>query len=248
VLVSYGFVRVDPMRAGVADGFDLDGHRSVMGDPEGCRHADFTSPDGVPGVDNQVARLLPVVDSMTGGAFDGLIQAAVNNGQLLVAVTLDGVDDLRDDACVTLTFQRVQGTPFVGSDMRLDTGQTFDLTRDEPITRTPGRIRGGVIEAGPFDLPLPFAALDARFIVDLRGARVRAQLRPDGSFSGVIGAGISWQEFGDTVSRYGIGAELQRSLTGALRLFADLAPDAEGVCRQISVGMRFDARPAFVNP
>jgi hypothetical protein len=36
-----------------------------------------------------------VVDSMTGGAFDGLIQAAVNNGQLLVAVTLDGVDDLR---------------------------------------------------------------------------------------------------------------------------------------------------------
>lgn len=248
VLVSYGFVRADPMRGNVVDGFDLDGRTSAAGDPAGCRHADFVSPEGTPGVDNQVARLLPVVDSMTGGAFDGLIQAAVNNGQLLVAVTLDGVDDLQNDACVRLSFQRVQGVPFVGSDMRLDPGQTFDLSREEPVTRVTGRIRDGVLEAGPFELPFPFAALDARFVLDLHGARVRARVGADGSLTGVIGAGLSWREFGETVTRYGIGAGLQSMLLGALRLFADLAPDDGGMCQQISVGMRFDARPAFVNP
>lgn len=248
ILVSYGFARVDPMRAAVVEGFDLDRHTSGVGDPVGCRHADFTSPDGLPGIDNQVARLLPVVDSMTGGAFDGLIQAAVNNGQLLVAVTLEGVDDLRDDACVTLRFQRVQGQPFVGSDMRIDPGQTFDLSRGEPETRAAARITGGVLEAGPFELPLPVAALDARFVLDLHGARIRATVRPDGGLSGVLGAGISVREFGDTISRYGIGASLQSSIGGALRLFADLAPDDAGACTQISAGLRFDARPAFVNP
>lgn len=249
VLASFGFVRVDAMRANVAEGFDLDGHVSATGDPVGCRHADFTAPDGTPGVDNQVARLLPVVDSMTGGAFDGLIQSAVNNGQLLVAVTLEGVDDARDDDCVTLVFQRVQGMPLVGADMRLDPGQTFDLMRDEAVTRAPARIRGGVVEAGPFTLPLPVAALDARFTLNLYDARVRATLRDDGGLAGVIGAGISAREFGDTISRYGIGEGLQMSIGGALRLFADLAPDeAGGACTQVSAGVRFDARPAFVNP
>lgn len=248
VLVSYGFVRADPMRGGVVDGFDLDDRASTAGDPMSCRHADFTSPDGVPGIDNQFARLLPVVDSMTGGAVDGLIQGAVNNGQLLLAVTMDGVDDLREDACVRLTFQRVQGVPLVGSDMRIDPGQTFDLMRDEPVGRATARIRGGVLEAGPFELPFPVAVLDARFVMDLHGARIRARVGPDGSFSGVIGAGINWQAVGETIARYGIGEGLQSMLVGALRLFADLAPDSGGVCRQISAGLRFDARPAFVNP
>ncbi|MCA9638968.1 MAG: hypothetical protein KC420_23230, partial [Myxococcales bacterium] len=97
VLSTFGFVRPDAMRGNRVDGFDLDDRVSTAGDAEGCRHADFTSPDGITGIDNQLARLLPVVDMMTGGAVDGLVQAAVNNGQLLIAITLDGVDDTRND-------------------------------------------------------------------------------------------------------------------------------------------------------
>ena len=248
VLASFVFTRADATRASVVDGFDLDGRVSSPGDPMGCRQGDFTSPEGVPGVDNQIARLLPVVDSMTGGAFDGLIQGAVNNGQLLVAVSLDRVDDLRDDQCVTVNFQRVAGMPFVGSDMRIDPGQTFDLMRDQPVSRVEGRIRGGVLEAGPFALALPITALDARFTLNLRGARVRARVRDDGGLAGIVAGGVSIAEFSETIRGLTIRQEEMAAFTGALRLFADLEPDANGACTQISMGMNFDARPAFVNP
>lgn len=248
VLASYGFVRPDAMRGNSVEGFNLDGRVSAASDIEGCRQSDFTDASGVQGIDNQLARLLPVVDMMTGGAIDGLVQAAVNNGQLLISVTLEGLDDTRDDQCVSLVFQSVQGMPFVGSDMRIDPGQTFDLARGEMPTRTSARIRNGVLEAGPFDLPLPFAALDARFILDLRGARIRAVARPDGSLSGIIGGSIPSVPLGETLIRYGIGAGLQQTLVGTLRLFSDIAPDANGMCTQISAGLRFDTRAAFVNP
>ena len=248
VLTTFAFERVDPARGDVVEGFDLDGHVSAAGDRAGCRQGDFTSPAGVRGVDNQVARLLPIVDSMTGGAFDGLIQSSVNSGQLLAAVALDGVDSLRDDDCVTLTFYRVTGMPFVGGDMRIDPDQTFDVDRAHPPARVPARIRGGVLSTDAFELPFPVAALDARFTLDLRGARVRARVMPDGSLTGVVGGGIVVQTFGETIERFGIGAELQRILLTTLRLMADLAPDAGGTCRQISVGLRFEARPAFINP
>jgi hypothetical protein len=248
VLSTFSFTRADPARGDVVDGFDLDDHASEAGDPVGCRQADFTSPEGERGVDNQIARLLPIVDSMTGGAFDGLIQGAVNNGQLLVAVSLDGVDDLRDDACVSVSFQRVAGSPFVGSDMRIVPDQTFDRDRGHPITQARARIRGGVLETEPFDLPLPVAALDARFTLNIRGAHVRARVGSDGSLTGVVGGGLSVSEFGDIIRTLGIGDAKRNAFNGALRIFADLGPDAAGACQQISLGMRFEARPAFVNP
>jgi hypothetical protein len=248
VLTTFGFARANAMRGDVVEGFDLDSHVSAAGDRVGCRQGDFTSPEGARGVDNQIARLLPIVDSMTGGAFDGLIQSSVNNGQLLVAVQLDGVDDLREDACVTLTFYRVVGMPFVGGDMRIDPDQTFDVDRAHPPARVPARIRAGVLETDSFELPFPVAALDARFTLDLHGARVRARVHADGSLTGVVGGGIVVQTFGETIQRFGIGAELQRIFLTTLRLMADLAPDSAGTCQQISVGLRFESRPAFINP
>lgn len=248
VLTGFLFTRADPMRPTVVDGFDLDGRVSTAGDIEGCRQADYTSPAGTPGIDNQIARLLPVVDSMTGGALDGLIQAAVNNGQLLVAITLDGVDDLRNDDCVTFHLQRVAGMPFVGSDMRIDPGQSFDLQRDQPVTTAPGRIREGVLEVGPATLRLPVTALDARFVLTLNRGRLRATVRDDGSMTGVVAGGVSVAEFSETIRGLTISRNEMAAFTGALRLFADLAPDEAGACTQISMGLSFSARPAFVNP
>ena len=56
------FARQDPR--GVSEGFDIDQHVSSSGDPIGCRHADFTSPSGVPGIDNQMATLVPLIESL----------------------------------------------------------------------------------------------------------------------------------------------------------------------------------------
>lgn len=247
VIARFGFVRAEMATPTVAEGFDLDGRVSTTSDGMGCRQADFTSPGGVAGVDNQLARLLPIVDGMTGGAFDGAIQSAVNNGQLLVAMSVEGLDDATDDPCVSLVVERVAGMPFVGADMFVDKGQTFDLLRDERVTRVEAAVEGGTLVAGPFTLPLPIAVLDARLVLNLYGARVRARLREDGGMQGVIGGGISIAEFSGHVSGLTIPSGQMSAINTALRVFADLAPES-GRCTQVSAGITFDARAAFVNP
>ncbi len=232
----------------IADGFDVDGRVSDSSDPQGCRRDDFTSSDGTPGVDNQLALLLPLVDQMTGGALDGAIQAAINNGQLLVTITIDDLDNRCNDDHIGITFQRVAGMPSVGADMRIDPGQTFDLQRSEATSRVDGRVREGFVEAGPFSLAIPIAVLDARFTLNFYAARFRARLLDDGGLDGIVGGGVSREEFSVHVHSFNIPMALMSTIDGALQLFADLAPDARGRCAQVSGAMRLDGRPAFVNP
>ncbi len=248
VIARFAFVRADPMRAEVAEGLDLDDRVTAAGEPTGCGRPDFTAPDGRRGVDNQLARLLPAVDQMTGGALDGLVQGVINNGQLLVAFSLEGLEDRCDDPDVTLVVQRVAGTPFVGNDGLLDPGQTFDLQRSEPITRARGRVEGGVFSLTPTRIPLPVAVLDARFVLNMYGARARLRLDEAGGARGVLGGGISVAEFGAEVERFGIDPPLRGVIRTSMRLAADLAPDEGGSCQQVSAAVEVLARPAFVNP
>lgn len=248
VISRFGFVRQDPMMPGVVDGFDLDDHVSRAGDPRSCRHEDLVSPDGTPGINNQLAQLLPIVDSMTGGVIDSAIQTAINNGQLLITLSVEDLDDLCHDDQVTLVFQRVSGMPFIGADMMLDPGQTFDLQRDDPVTRVPARVTDGVLEAGPFTLPLPIAVLDASFTLNLYSTRVRARLTDDGGMDGLIGGGIARDEFLEHVHTFNIPMSLMTAVESALTLFADLDRNASGQCAQVSAALRFSARSAFVNP
>jgi len=247
VVARFSFVRADPMRAGVADGFDLDDTASTGGGTTGCGRADFTSPDGARGVDNQLSQLIPAVDAMTAGALDGAIQGAVNNGQLLVALTFEGLDSRCDDPDVTVVLRRVAGVPFVGSDMLVDPGQTFDVMRDQPVTRARGRVRGGVLTIDRTDIPLPVAVFGVRFVLNLYGARMRLRFT-EGGAEGVIGGGISVEEFTREVNTFEIPSALQTLVGTTLRLTADLAPGDDGRCRQVSAAMSLLTRPVFVNP
>lgn len=248
VLSRIVFVRESPMRPEVAEGFDLDERVSNAGDSMTCRQGDLTSPDGTPGIDNQLARLLPTVDMMTGGALDGLFQGAINNGQLLVGVTISNVEDRCDDDEVEVSVSRVIGMPFVGSDMTLDPGQTFDLNRNEQVTRMRGRIRNRVLETDPVTLPLPVTILDARFTLPFYGARMRLRFDEEGNATGLIGGGISVNEFIMIASTFNIPMSLKDSVASALRLFADLERDSMGKCQRLSGALDVRARHAFINP
>src|SRR5687768_14774767 len=109
---------------GVSDGFDLDG---VDGGLEGCGIADFTSPDGVPGVDNAFARMIPALELTEAAAVEPLIQDAINSGQLLLLVELAGVDDTAEDECVDVGLMRGAGEALVGGDVLLVSGQTLEV-------------------------------------------------------------------------------------------------------------------------
>lgn len=247
VIARFSFVRADAMRAAVSDGFDLDDAITTGGGTTGCGRADFTSPEGARGVDNQLAQLIPAVDAMTGGALDGAIQGAVNNGQLLLALTFEGLDSRCDDPEVTVVMRRVAGVPFVGSDQLIDPGQTFDVMRDQPATRARGRVRGGVLTIDRTDIPLPVAVFGVRFVLNLYGARMRLRFTEQGA-EGIIGGGISVEEFTREVNTFEIPNALRSLVGSTLRLTADLAPGADGRCQQVSTAMQLVGRPVFVNP
>lgn len=233
---------------GVSEGFDLDGRVSGSDDAASCRRRDFTSPDGTAGVDNQLSLLVPVLETQTAGALDEAIQAAINSGQLMLSVSLGGVDARRDDPCVRMVFRQLRGVPFVGSDQRIDPGQTFETARDQPVSEVVGRLREGVLEAGPFTLALPVAVLDARFVLTLNAARIRLRWRDDDTFEGIIGGGIAADELIAVVQTLGIPPELRSLVAQLIRGITDLDPSAEGNCRRFSGAIAFEGRNAFVNP
>jgi hypothetical protein len=233
-------------RMGVSEGFDLDGRDTPMGDMPSCFRPDYVSPEGVRGVDNQLSQLAALLDLQTQGAVDGLIQAAVNNGQLLMAITLEGVDDEREDPCVDMIFQRVQGVPTVGSDGVLDPWQSYDPIPDTPVTRARATIRGGVLEAGPFEGSVAVAVLDARFVLDLHGARLRARLGKDGALTGVLGGGMSVAQLSEIVGTLTIPMEFMNLARSYLRTIADL-DRRDGRCQQFSAALSITGRAAFVN-
>lgn len=163
-------------------------------------------------------------------------------------MSIVGLDDRRNDPCVRLIFRQLTGVPFVGTDSRIDPGQTFAVARDQPVSEVNGRMRDGVIEAGPFSVALPIAVLDARFVFDFRNARVRIQWRDDDTFVGLIGGAIPAAELTAIVQTLGIPDSQRALFSRIINGITDMDPDADGNCRLFSGAVAIDGRAAFVNP
>lgn len=240
------FARAD--EADVSAGFDLDGRVSDRGDFESCRKADFTSPDGTPGIDNQVSQLLPIIEMQTGGLrLDDVLQTAIDNGQLLIALELLDLDDPMNDPCVTVRMRPVVGTPLIGTDGRVLPGQTFDISPDAEVSTVEGaRLVDGVLEVGPASMALPVQILDARFTLDVEDARVRLERQDDGSWQGALGGGISVEQMIQVAQGLNIPSDLMGAVMLVLRTNADLARDESGDCQQISATLLVDGVTAFL--
>ncbi len=169
---------------GFVAGFDLDGLVSDGSDAESCYQSDFTSPDGTPGVDNQLATLTPLFDQIGLGAFQSFVQAAIEEGGLLLMWQIDGFDDAANDDEITLTMRLGIGTPLLGTDGKLLSGQTFDISPTSPdIVATNARIEEGILHAGPFDTILPVVVFGVLYELPVERAFIRAELTYDGGFT-----------------------------------------------------------------
>ncbi len=240
---------------GTADGIDLDGRVSDAGDGDGCFKEDFVSPDGRPGIDNQLGTLLPLVEELVGSEnIDALLDGAIANGQLLIMIALSNVDDPQNDDCVDVRVGAGLGTPFLDADGAYEPYQTFgfDEERAETSTLVAGRIAGGVLEAGPGRVNLPVQILDASFNLDMRFSRVRLEVQHDALGGGValrgfIGGGILVDDFSQVVSGLNIGDDIVGAVVPLLRPLADLEIDPEeGICRRVSGAFQFESTPAFL--
>lgn len=238
------FARIEDGRS---VGFDLDGDVSTAGGAGGCGVADVVTPDGVEGIDNSFAALLPALEAIGAEAIEPLLQAAVDDGELLLMLEMQGLDDRAQDDCVDLTISRAQGEPAVGGLGRIVPGQTFDRLADAPPAKVAcSALQDGVLRASPFELPLPVTIFDESLYLDLLGGVVEVELREDGSVRGAIGAGISTAQLQENIASLdGVESAIINLASTALASRADLAPDEGGTCTQMSVVLEFEAVSAY---
>lgn len=228
---------------GVSDGFDLDGV-----DGGGCGIADFTSPEGAPGIDNAFARIVPALELTEAAAVEPLIQDAINNGALLLLVELAGMDDAGEDECVDVGVLRGAGEPLVGTDRRLLSHQTLDVDASvDPVWVERATIAAGSAHAAPVTVFLPIQILDADLAFEMSDGALRIDLHEDGTASGVFGGGL---EVAALMAEMAETGNVDPNLIGAMEVLleqnADLDPGPDGVCRKVSTTFEFTAVPVYV--
>jgi hypothetical protein len=254
VITTAGFARVTDDTARIADGLNLDGQDTETADPASCSQIDFTSPSGEKGIDNQFGSLLPLIESYVGTENIGqLLSTAIANGQLLIVMAIDDLDDPVNDDDVTVRVAAGLGRPLLDAQGKFITYQTFGVDPASPVsTIEHGRVTNGTLEFGPGFAVLPVRVLDANFNLAMHGVMGRIKLTPDAEHGGVrmkgiIAGGLAVADVKGIIAKLNIGQDLISTATTVVGITADLQRDEDrGVCLQLSAGLEFETTPAFL--
>jgi len=198
---------------------------------------DFTSPDGVTGVDNQLYRALGCINSYRTGVsandfFDNEEVAKEVYNRWIVVLT--GVDSLVNDDNVQVTIVRgldpiltdATGKSFMpGGTQRLDLrwGARY-------VQRYHGRIVNGVLTTDPADFFFPWATFNLPADEYIRAARFSLKLTPEHA-EGMIGGYADIESWylqtmkSESTHHQSYGQLSPPSLYKAFRRFADAYPD-----------------------
>lgn len=243
--VARSFIFEGEQEGGVADGFNLDNSTTRPGDGTGCDQGDFVAADGTPGIDNQFALLLPLIAAAGGSALPVLVQSAINEGDLLILVRLEGLDDNVNDPNVSVTVERAKGAAIVGADSMLLPWQTFDVDTEEPSTTfTDGVLVDGVLNAGPASLDLPIFVFNFRFDVTLHGAVIRVTFDENGPVSAIIGGAVSMENILRIANNPGIQDRIPALIEDIGGRMADIRLGES--CDALSVAVTIDLTPVHL--
>jgi len=198
---------------------------------------DFTSPEGVAGVDNQLFRATGCIEGWRNlGTRGGLNKQRFqrnNYNRLLIEIT--GVDSLENDPEVTvntyrgLTLLMLDGTnkPVVGRTQRIDT-----LSGERFLHSLRGRIVNGVLITDPGRVTMPYSPMSGKILGkenQIMDARFQLKLRPDGAEGLVAGyfdvEDWYWRNRSNSLDFDKI---VNGALYRALKRLADAYPAADG--------------------
>lgn len=234
----------------IAPGFDLDGVVSDGSSETTCYSIDYVSPEGVEGIDNKLAGLVPFFEAFGIGAAQGLIKDAIETGGILLMLQLSDIDDLQNDDEITVTLRAGSGVPLLGTDGKLLPGQTFSIHEDTPDSMGTGRIVDGRIEAGPLEVSIPIVVFGIRYDLTFLDTRLEATWTEDGGLAlGMLGGAIRIAELitiGEVAAQD--DPSVLAAIEGLLGSAGDLEPDDEGVCQKLSGTFLFTAVSGFLYP
>ena len=237
VMRSIEFARFE---GDVAAGFDLDDDSGKV-----CGHDDWDSPWGGDGVDNNLARLIPALESTEAVAVESIVQDLINQGELLLMVEVRHLDDVQDDACIAASVMRGQGPLEVGADDLLLPGQTLDVSEVTPIESA--WTADSAIHGAGFPISLPFQVFEVQIPFELESAQFRMEVDPsDYIAQGVAGGAVPIQTVLDVVNDEDVDPELQDLANTLIPAMADMDFDGDGSCEAISLAFHFEAVPVWV--
>ena len=247
-------VQIEPQTT-IADGLDLDGNDGTGTPPKGIRkHANFTSPDGRKGIDNQLLRVWGCVTGFRGrrGYINQTPNARRADGNIVTLIEVSDIDDERNDADVEVAFIHAQDKVIRDTSGHLFIpGYSFRPTYDPNYAyynmRVHGRIKDGVITT---DVMPVFKFNPGQGPAnDVFQARLRLAPQPDGSVRGLLGGYLDFRNRGFG----GYGEGLFNFQTPAayysMRRNADgLYDPASGEYHGLSMAYEIDTVPAFITP
>ncbi len=239
VISQLTFARRD---GNVVNGFDIDGHQSEDGDDMGCGFPDLVDERGLAGIDNGFSALLPVLEATEAVAVENLVEQSISSGELLITLTLDGIDDWQDDTCVDFALGRASGVPLVASDGTLLDSQTLSSHPTiETVTTTGGASEWRATFDG-LSFNLPFDVLNAELDFEVTQGRFTMQRRYDDKLVGVMGGVIPIRQIVELLERDDVNLQ---PFVPIVESTADIR-DADGNCTLLSLGFEFEATPVYL--
>lgn len=239
-------------------GVNLDGNTDGSATPKSCRHENFTSPSGVPGIDNQLYRLIGCV---YGFRDQGVIEINANemrrtSGLAMILIEITDVDDARNDDDVTVTFYRsIDQFPLDSSGQVLPfSSYRVDYKNDGPRygDSIKGSIVDGVLEAGSGDVRLPYYGNYNYLHPVIRDMQIKLEIAEDGTTAkGSVAGYYDLEQY--LYHTGGLGPVISTgnfscpAVFEAAKKLADGYPDPQtGECTHISSAFEVDAYAAFV--
>ena len=194
ILREFSFFGTD--EDGFAYGFDLDGRVSPDGEEESCGHGDLESPDGVVGIDNQLAKIWTLIEPVAGSIAQDLLQGSINEGRVLLALEIVGADSLEQSSDVNLRIFTAQGDPDIGTLGVIAPNQTFSINTQADFVEVEGvSINNGRVQVGPIDFGMPLDILELQTTLNIKKGSFDFMIHEDGTFHGYMGGAISVSEF-----------------------------------------------------
>lgn len=241
-------------------GRDLDGLISDGSDTQTCGTVDFVSPDGVPGVDNELYRVMGCIDSFrrdpefAGGAMEDYHIGSYRDGETTTLMEIRGVDDRLNDESVDIgIYASFEPTMFDSEKNGLPYASITATDNRIWHSLGTGRIVNGELITDPFTLRtrLGWSGRPAEYLI--YDTVIHLKLNDDGSAEGDLVGYFDlnhayWNNFHDAAGALQVANGYTcPAVWSALQEHADGHYDeASGRCTAISTAMRIEAVPAFV--
>ena len=245
IVAVFSYFGVARDENGVAWGFNLDEHVSDASDEEGCYKDDLVDPLGNEGIDNAFASLITAIETVQAEAeaLESLGQQSLNTGALILMIEITGVDDWENDDCITVGLYRGQGIPMIGTDGFMLDGQSFerDLSLPHSVVENV-KIENGHISARPLEIQLPVQILDEFLDFYISNGGFDITLTKDGGMQGFFGGAIPITALTDIATLPDVN--LPEGIVTLLASAADLYPNDDDVCEDLSLAFQYEAIPA----